>query len=104
MRLSSKTPWAERSEWLPNGCYEWLGARSRKRSGIYGAARYEGRVQPAHVVAFKKYRGPVPPGWHVHHVCEFTLCVNPAHLQAIPSEVNEELGRRSKDDPREWDE
>ena len=34
-------------------------------------------------IAFELFKGPVPGGHVVHHICENPHCVNPAHLKAL---------------------
>lgn len=64
---------------LPSGHWMWTGAVSSE--GRYGAATFEKRVRPAHVVAWLLFRGTYPEGWDIDHLCRKTLCVNPEHLQ-----------------------
>lgn len=65
-------------------CALWRGARST--DGTRGHFTVDGRDVGAAVFAFEQAYGPVPPGWHVHHICEVPLCVNPNHLAALSPE------------------
>ena len=38
-----------------------------------------------HRVVYEQLFGPIPEGYHLHHLCSNRLCANPLHLQ----EVNE---------------
>lgn len=76
----------------PSGCWLWKGkthARNpwRKRYGIFYYPKQEdgsgGRVIGAHRTSYILFVGSIPQGYHIHHKCENTLCVNPAHLEAI---------------------
>jgi hypothetical protein len=74
---------------LDNGCWEWTGARS---SGGYGSVGlWDGRRvigKKAHRLAFESFRGAILPGLTIDHLCRFTSCVNPMHLDAVPHRVN----------------
>lgn len=56
------------------GCWVWQKAQL---NGYPTCSR--GR---AHRVYWEDANGPIPEGWHIHHVCRNTLCVNPDHLEA----------------------
>lgn len=62
----------------PNsGCWLWLGGTS----GFgYGRMYFEGRMQPAHRVAYELYVGPMAPDMHACHKCDVACCVNPDHI------------------------
>lgn len=72
----------------PDDCWEWQGAVVRgRRNGKemdrvgYGHFWHEGKQQLAHRVSYQLEHGPIPDAQQVHHTCENTLCVNPAHLE-----------------------
>lgn len=85
-----------------DGCWRWLGAVSKKRFCNYGAVRFNGVVESAHVVAFTLFvlqQEEITPEIrmsHIHHVCGNTLCVNPAHLQSVEPEVNRAIARSQR--------
>jgi hypothetical protein len=37
----------------------------------------------AHCLSGEHYRGPIPAGLVIDHLCENKLCVNPDHLEAV---------------------
>jgi hypothetical protein len=80
-------------EKLPSGCWFWTGARSRGKGNRkwYGSFRLGRRTVRAHRFSCEVLGGQgCPPGHHRDHTCCFSLCVNPAHLEVVTREVNQE--------------
>lgn len=67
------------------GC--WLWQRYVTPSG-YGHLRKGGRMQYAHRANYERYRGVIPAGLQLDHLCRNARCVNPAHLEPVTSQVN----------------
>lgn len=74
----------------PNGCWVYKKHRIskyiRERNGITGKFFY------AHRWAFEYFKGKIPDGLVIDHICMKTNCVNPDHLQAITNKENVLLG------------
>ena len=66
-------------------CWVWQGALHS--NGKYGWDSFQGKGDSAHCVAWKLWKGEIPPLMHLAHSCERTHCINPAHLRiATPQE------------------
>lgn len=65
-------------------CWEWQGPRARG----YGRVSIDGRMRPAHRVAYETLVGPVPEGLVLDHLCRVRACVNPDHLEPVTNREN----------------
>lgn len=66
----------------PNsGCWLWVGAWITREYGIFSVRPKTFRV--AHVWNYERYRGPIPSGLELDHLCRVHQCVNPWHLEAV---------------------
>ena len=71
-----------------SGCWVWNGTRY---TNGYGRKSQNGTSVRAHRVYYEKFKGPIPDGLQIDHLCRVRLCVNPTHLEAV---THEENGRR----------
>lgn len=80
-----------------NGC--WIWQKSCGRLGYPHAWDKERNVcRFAHRMAYEQAVGPIPEGYHVHHDCGTTSCINPRHLRAVSAREHLTLhGRRKLD-------
>jgi len=70
----------------PNsGCWLWLG--NLHRMG-YGRLKEGKRVISAHRFAYEYYRGTIPNGLVIDHLCRVPSCVNPWHMEVVTNTVN----------------
>jgi hypothetical protein len=71
---------------VQNGdCLEWSG---KSRNQGYGAFGYMYKTIPAHRYSYKMTYGNIPIGYQIDHLSRNTLCVNPAHLEAVTPREN----------------
>lgn len=84
----------------PDDCWPWTAGTSHG----YGCFHVGPVTRPAHVVAYERVHGPVPPGLLIDHTCHndtgcrgecpHRLCCNPAHLEAVTHAVNLQRGNK----------
>jgi hypothetical protein len=72
--------WVEDS----NGCWIWQGGQNDQGYGTF----FDGRTRRAHRWSFEHFRGPIPPGMPLDHLCRVRLCVNPWHLEVVTASEN----------------
>lgn len=82
----------------PNGCWVWQGATTNGY-GIVQLGRGIGTAR-THRVSYEHFRGPIPQGWTIDHLCANTRCCNPDHLEAVTRAENaERQGAAGRADP-----
>ena len=65
-----------------SGCWLWTAALNND-----GYARFFPYAR-GYKAAFEHWKGSVPEGKEIDHICGVRCCVNPAHLQAITHKEN----------------
>lgn len=75
------------------GCWRWT-------AGLNGSGygQWWNGVRPvlAHVFYYMRLVGPIPVGMELDHTCRVRDCVNPDHLEPVPSRENTRRGSRTK--------
>lgn len=76
---------ARRSIDSETGCWNYTG--SIFPNG-YGQFYFDGMSRGAHRVAYILWRGPIPDGLVIDHLCRNPRCFNPDHLEAVSQREN----------------
>lgn len=74
-------------ETVESGCWEW---RGNIRNTGYGQFEVQGRTLRAHRWSYEHFRGRIPDGLQIDHLCKNKACVNPQHLEAVTAAINVE--------------
>jgi hypothetical protein len=72
------------------GCWDWSGATDLKGySRFVFWDKYGKRISTSrHRFSYQYFRGAIPDGLHVDHLCGIRDCVNPFHLEAVTVREN----------------
>lgn len=80
----------------PNsGCWIWTESVG---NGGYGSIRSELGWEGAHRAAYRLFRGPIPDGMDLDHLCRVRCCCNPHHLEPVTRQENLLRGENCRKD------
>lgn len=106
-RLIANSVHATDSAYEGSWCWLWVAKSKRNRAGVaypVVSVREGGKVRAklAHRVSVEAFTGvPLTPGFVAKHLCNNSLCVNPAHLEGGTQRENladaREQGRQVRD-------
>jgi len=65
----------------------WLWSLSIDAGG-YGVVKFRKKQTLAHRMAYTVFKGEIPEGLHIDHLCRKRNCVNPDHLEAVTKYEN----------------
>lgn len=74
----AKRFWSKIKAGNPDECWPWL--EGTTIAGNYGEFTFMGRTVLSHRFAYELEVGPLRPRQELYHICDSTLCCNPAHL------------------------
>ena len=76
----------------PNsGCWLWTGALNGAPGYGVFTLRHHQQIR-AHRFSYQWYRGKIPEGLELDHLCRVRCCVNPDHLEAVAHRENSRRG------------
>ncbi len=84
-------------------CWIWPGSTTSKTWKAYGTiSKYQHmdgsksvyKILLTHRVMYEHYKGPIPEGFDVDHLCRVRLCCNPDHLEAVTRTENSHRGAK----------
>src|ERR1044071_5869985 len=79
-------------------CWLWEGAHYSNGYGVMMVTVHpEGetvrRLMSVHRLSYEAFKGPIPEGMHIDHLCRVRNCYNPEHLEAVTqAENNRRMG------------
>lgn len=73
-----------------DGCWNW---RGHLTPAGYGYMQQNGKKIPVHRLAYETFRGPIPDGLDLDHLCRNTRCIRPDHLEPVTRAENFKRGR-----------
>lgn len=66
---------------VENGCWEYLGAGDK--DGYAAQIQENGKTLRGQRYYYEKYKGKIPKGLQIDHLCKNRICVNPEHFEAV---------------------
>ena len=85
-----------------SGCWVWSASLRPTRDGrrgrvyVHATGHRTWRRVDAHVFFYEAFKGPIPSGLEIDHLCRNVQCVNPDHLEAVTHQVNMRRGKNTK--------
>lgn len=77
---------------INTGCWIWTGCILKNG---YGQGYWDGKKNYAHRISYQIYKGEIPAGLVIDHLCRVRACVNPDHLEVVTNAVNIQRGLKS---------
>ncbi len=74
---------------ITESCWIWTGALKEKG---YGQVNWRGNNKRAHRLFYECFKGPIPEGMMLDHLCRVRRCVNPDHLEPVTAKTNSQRG------------
>lgn len=74
-------------------CLIWTASRQPSGYGVFGLTSSPQKNVRAHRAAYEHWRGPIPDGLVIDHLCRVRSCVNPWHMEPVPQATNIRRGQ-----------
>ncbi|UVF62330.1 HNH endonuclease [Nitrososphaeria virus YSH_462411] len=71
-------------------CWEWVGSKNWLG---YGQFSFYGKTTATHRLSYQHYKGEIPDGMVLDHLCRVRHCINPEHLEVVTNKENILRGR-----------
>ena len=75
-----------------SGC--WLFTGPLNGTGYVIVPGFDSKSERGHRLTYQFFRGPVPPGLVLDHLCRVRHCLNPYHLEPVTQGENVRRGAR----------
>ncbi len=75
------------------GCWEWDASLNEEG---YGQFWIDNKTLRAHRVSYELFKGKIPQGLQLDHLCRVRNCVNPEHLEPVTNKENHARGLTGK--------
>jgi len=74
-----------RTDKLSSGCWVWKGFTTPNG---YSHSKLNGVRKLAHRFSYEIFKGEIPEGYQIDHLCKVRHCINPDHLEAVTPQEN----------------
>ena len=71
-----------------SGCWIWEGYLNPEGYGKIGVEEPVRSVDRTHRVTYRHFKGAIPEGMELDHLCRVRSCCNPEHLEAVTRKEN----------------
>ena|SRR3990167_2836857 len=70
---------------VKNNCWLWVGSKTK---GGYGKFMINYKIFYTHRLSYIIFKGDIPQGYTIDHLCRNPICCNPNHLECVTQKEN----------------